>query len=86
MLRNNLCFDWKKLKLINDKIKNYDTENVYIYNMDETALFYLMLPCYSVLMPEEDISTVRGKKKSKERVTLTVCANATGSHKLPLKW
>ncbi|XP_065650735.1 tigger transposable element-derived protein 6-like [Hydra vulgaris] len=34
-------------------------------------------------MPTESLVTTRGKKKSKERVTLVVCSNATGSHKIP---
>jgi hypothetical protein len=33
-------------------------------------------------MPDEDISTTKGKKKSKDRVSLIVCANAVGSHKI----
>ena len=52
--------------------------------MDETGLFYRMLPRYGLILQSEDSKTVRGKKKQKERVTLVVCANATGSHKLPL--
>jgi len=62
-------------------IAQYDPENV--YNMDETDLFFHLLPRYSLLMPNEDISTTRGKKKSKDRVSLIVCANAVGSHKIP---
>jgi hypothetical protein len=44
-------------------IKEYNPEQV--YNMDETGLFYRQLPQYSLLMPHEDVSTVRGTKKSK---------------------
>ena len=62
-------------------ISRYDPENV--YNMDETGLFFRLLPRYTLLMPFEDLSTTRGKKKAKERVSLVVCANATGTHKLP---
>ncbi len=62
-------------------IAQYDPENV--YNMDETGLFFRLLPRYSLLMPDEDISTTRGKKKSKDRVFLIVCANAVGTHKIP---
>ena len=36
-----------------------------IYNIDETGLFHRLLPHYSLLMPNEDVSTVRGKKESK---------------------
>jgi hypothetical protein len=45
-------------------IAQYDLENV--YNMDETGLFFRLLPRYSLLMPNEDISTTRGKKKAKD--------------------
>jgi hypothetical protein len=62
-------------------IAQYDLENV--YNMDETTLFFRLLPRYSLLMPDEDISTTRGKKKSKDRVSLIVCTNTVGSHKIP---
>ncbi len=62
-------------------IAQYDPEN--IYNMDETGLFFRLLPRYSLLMPNEDISTTRGKKKSKDRVSLIMCTNAVGSHKIP---
>ena len=62
-------------------IAQYDPENV--YNMNETGLFYRLLPRYSLLMPDEDISSTRGKKKSKDRVSLIVCANALGTHKIP---
>jgi hypothetical protein len=58
-------------------IAPYDLENV--YNMDETGLFFR----YSILMPNEDISSTRGKKKAKDRVSLIVCANASGTHKIP---
>jgi hypothetical protein len=34
-------------------IAQYDPENV--YNMDETGLFFRLLPRYSLLMPDEDI-------------------------------
>ena len=37
-----------------------------IYNMDETGLFHRLLPHYTLLMSNEDVSTVRGKKKSKD--------------------
>jgi len=62
-------------------IAQYDPENV--YNMDETGLFFRLLPKYSIMMPNEDISSTRGKKKAKDCVSLIVCANAFGTHKIP---
>jgi hypothetical protein len=54
-----------------------------VYNMYEIGLFHRLLPQYTLLMPNEDVSTVRGKKKSKDQVTLVVCANSDGSNKIP---
>jgi hypothetical protein len=61
-------------------IVQYDPENV--YNMDETGLFFHLLPRYSILMPNKDISSTRGKKKTKDHVSLIVCTNASGTHKI----
>jgi hypothetical protein len=52
------------LKELYGIIVQYDLENV--YNMDETSLFFWLLLRYSFLMPNEDISTTRGKKKAKD--------------------
>ena len=52
--------------------------------MDETGLFYRLLPRYTLLLPDEDDKTVRGKKIKKNRITLALCANADGSHKIDL--
>jgi hypothetical protein len=45
-------------------IVQYDPENV--YNMDKTSLFFQLLLIYTLLMPNEDISTTRSKKKAKD--------------------
>ncbi len=73
--RNNLA----QLDALYDIIKEYDSEQV--YNLDETGLFYLLLQQYSLCLHNEDVSTVRRKKKIKDHVSLVVCANATGNHK-----
>ena len=70
----------EQLENLYNIIKEYDAEHV--YNMDEPGLFYRQLPWFSLLMPNEDVSTVRGTKKVKDHVSLVVCANATGSHKV----
>ena len=70
-----------QLQELYDTIGEYEYDNV--YNMDETGLFFRMLPKYTLLMPNEDLTSVRGRKKSKDRVTIVVCSNASGSHKLP---
>jgi hypothetical protein len=38
---------------------------------------------YSLLMPNEDISTTKGKKKAKDRISLIVCTNTSRMHKIP---
>jgi DDE superfamily endonuclease len=68
------------LNVLYDIIIKYPAGNV--YNLDETGFFHL-LPRYTLLMPNEDVLTVMGKKKLKDRVTLVVCANADGSSKIP---
>lgn len=56
-----------------------------VYNVDETGLLYRSLPSRSYV-PAEDRRRERGSKamNSKNRVTLTMCCNATGSHKVPV--
>jgi hypothetical protein len=48
-----------------------------VFNMDETALFYRLLPNQTLGTEGE-----RGTKKDKTRVTLLLCCNADGSEKL----
>ena len=45
--------------------------------MDETGLFYR-------LEPDQTLATQRlsGRKKNKERLSIALCANSDGSHKL----
>ena len=56
-------------------LSNYELCN--IYNMDETALFYRLTPNSTLAT-----APVRGTKKNKDRVTIALCANADGTHKL----
>lgn len=51
-----------------------------IYNCDETGLYFRMFPSKSLVSQQE--KSAPGFKKSKERVTMLACSNATGSHKL----
>jgi len=65
----------RSLSLLQSKCANYPLER--IYNMDETALFYR-------LEPDHSLATQRlaGRKKDKERLSIALCANSNGSHKL----
>ncbi|XP_045167549.2 tigger transposable element-derived protein 4-like [Mercenaria mercenaria] len=60
-------------------LEKYDPEC--IYNADETGIFYKMLPDKTLEFKNVDCS---GGKRSKERLTVLVCANMTGTDKLPL--
>jgi hypothetical protein len=50
-----------------------------VYNADETGLFFKLLPDRSMVLPKESCN---GGKKSKERYTVLLCANWSGTHKL----
>lgn len=64
---------WPKLREVYD-----DAE---IYNCDETGLFFKMLPDKTFKFKGE---TCSGGKMSKERLTVLVCANMTGTSKKKL--
>ena len=64
-------------------IDEYEYKNV--YNMDEMGLFCQLISWYSLLLPTEDATTVRENKIKKEQITLAVCSNADGSHKIDLQ-
>ncbi|XP_060085270.1 jerky protein homolog [Ylistrum balloti] len=55
-------------------LTDYNPED--IYNMDETELFYRLGPNYTLAT-----ETTKGTKKSKDRITVALTANATGTHK-----
>ncbi len=61
-------------------IEGYSNEQ--IYNADETGLNYVGLPNSTLCTFEQ--KAAKGFKAYKNRVTLMVCANASGNHKLPL--
>lgn len=53
-----------------------------IYNADESALFYKALFGYTLAHDGED--SAPGFKTAKDRITFMPCANASGTHKLPI--
>ena len=67
---------------LHEEISNYNPKN--IYNMDETGLNFCLLPRQTYVHRSEN--NVRGTKsmKSKDRVTLYIATNATGSQKVLL--
>ena len=72
-----------EISKLRDEIKKYNLNNV--YNMDETGLFFKLLPNRSYIK-EKDRKQARGIKmmKAKDRATLYVATNATGTDKVPL--
>jgi len=72
-----------RMTAIRSTLETFDAE--FIYNMDETGLFYLAVPSTSFVRVS-DRRRVRGSKaiKAKERVTLVLAVNATGTHKIPV--
>ncbi|RHY23969.1 hypothetical protein DYB32_009015 [Aphanomyces invadans] len=67
------------LKQLRDKIMHYSPDR--IYNMCETSLFYQLVPSYNILCPFESAEV---QQRKMERVSLVVCVNSTGTHKIPL--
>ena len=53
-----------------------------IFNFDKTGLYYRLLP--ERTLATAFAKTADGRKRSKDRVTLGACSNASGSVKLPL--
>ena len=64
-----------ELPKIKNEIKKYNLD--YVFNFDECALFYR-------LEPDKTLATKRlsWRKKNKERITIGLCSNATGTTKL----
>ena len=61
-------------------IEGYTKDQV--FNCDETGLYYRLLPQKTLASVFE--TRADGWKKAKDRVTISACANITGSIKLPL--
>ena len=62
-------------------IAKYELCDDQVYNCDETAMFYKMLP-EKTLAEKKDKRSTEGYKRIKDRLTLLLCVNKTGSHKL----
>jgi hypothetical protein len=74
----DVCNDWKQRKLASI-LRRYDPSDV--FNADETGLYWRLLPDKTHALSGDACT---GGKKSKERVTVLVCANMTGCEKIPL--
>lgn len=69
-----------------NEIGNFIVDNGYsmdnVYNADETGLYHKSLPEKTLALKSE--KSASGFKANKERITIMNCANASGSHKIPL--
>ena len=70
-----VCDDWKQRKLL-PVLRRYDPSE--IFNADETGLYWCLFP--------DKMHSIAGEvcTGGKKRVTVLVCANMSGSEKLPL--
>jgi len=80
----NLALAATTMEKIRRKLKAHPPDR--IYNMDETGLLYRCLPSRSYV-PRRDRRHARGTRAMRhmDRVTLVLCTNATGTHKLPVE-
>ncbi|CAF4803903.1 unnamed protein product, partial [Rotaria sp. Silwood2] len=67
--------DWKSR--LSSMLKDYNPGDV--YNGDETGLFFKLMPDKSFVLDNNDC---KGGKRSKERYTVLLYANWTGTDKL----
>jgi hypothetical protein len=67
---------------LRDYITKHDLCAEQIFNCDESGLFYKAIPNRSLLTPEE--TQPSNIKDIKDRVTILLCADASGNFKLPL--
>ncbi|XP_037572329.1 tigger transposable element-derived protein 4 [Dermacentor silvarum] len=70
--------DWQNVQL-KEHVAAYDPNDV--CNADETALFFKALPDKTITFKGDPCT---GGKRSKERVTVLLAANMTGTERLPL--
>ncbi|XP_065368850.1 tigger transposable element-derived protein 6-like [Calliphora vicina] len=65
-----------------DIVAEMDLSKEQVYNADESAAFWRVLPGNTWVHTKE--KSAPGRKISKDRVTFMPCSNAAGTHKLPL--
>lgn len=67
---------------LNEIIESEGFLDAQIYNADESALFYKMLPDKTLVHEKE--KNAPGRKMCKERITFMCCSNKAGDHKLDI--
>jgi hypothetical protein len=73
------------MEIIHATIVKYKPENV--YNMDESGLFFKVLPNKSYVLKTEKrcVRGTRAMKETKARISIFVCTNATCCDKFPIR-
>jgi len=74
----NLALYDIEIKNLQNEMSKYNPSDV--YNMDEAALFYEMLPSQTLSITAK----VSGTKQSKKRITVVLCTNMNGTDKFTL--
>uniref|UniRef100_A0ABD2WEJ4 HTH CENPB-type domain-containing protein n=1 Tax=Trichogramma kaykai TaxID=54128 RepID=A0ABD2WEJ4_9HYME len=74
-VKNSQYNEWHRS--LSDIVKNYLPEDV--FNADELGLFFKCLPDYILTLENEDC---HGGQRSKERITVLLACNSTGTEKL----
>ena len=71
----------EQMSIVRERLAKYSAHE--IYNVDETALFYKLLPRRTYVLPSENGRHLRGilKMKAKDRVSAYLCTNADRSLK-----
>ena len=73
-----------EMQLLRESLSKYPLDN--IFNMDEAALSFRAIPNQTYLMHDEGDPRQAGRgcrtMLSKDRLTLILCANATGNRKI----
>ena len=77
-VNEDMVRDWKSHQLPS-LLEEFSPDD--IFNADETDLFWKCLPDKMLSLKREKCS---GGKRSKDRITVLVCSNRSGSEKLPL--
>ena len=68
-------------KLLRVKIRRENLKLENIYNADESGIYWKILLNYTFELKK---NVPAGYKENKDRFTALFCANATGSHRIPL--
>ncbi|XP_067140340.1 jerky protein homolog-like [Centruroides vittatus] len=81
-----LSADTESAECLKESFKNMidkeDYQKTNVYNADETGLYWKKMPTKTLVSKNE--MSAPGFKASKSRITVMVCGNVTGSHRLPL--